>query len=57
MAAEHTAFSRLGITDLVLLNVVTENHTLLTSGLDLYLEALHRGRLAINFMHHIDGNR
>jgi hypothetical protein len=55
-AAEHTAFPRLGVTDAVLLNILTENHVLLTSDLDLYLEAVRNGPAAMNFTHYIAAN-
>jgi len=56
-AAEHATFPRLGVTDAVLLNIVTEKHTLLTSDLDLYIEATRRGHAVINFIHEIEANR
>jgi hypothetical protein len=56
-ASEHAAFLRLGVTDAVLLSTMTENHTLLTADLDLYLQASRQGMKAVNFNHHIDANR
>jgi hypothetical protein len=56
-AAEHAAFPRLGITDSALLSTMTENHTLLTADLDLYLHASRNGMNAVNFNHYIEANR
>ncbi len=56
-AAGHPAYQRLGITDAALLDPVFEDHVLLTSDLDLYLEASRLGRPAENFNHHIEANR
>lgn len=56
-AASDPIFSRLGITDAALLNIVTTDHILLTADLDLYLEATRRGHRAVNFNHHIEANR
>ena len=36
---------------------MTDNHILLTSELDLYLEAARQGMKAVNFIHHIEANR
>lgn len=56
-AAEHDAFLRLGITDAAILDTISEDLTLLTSDLDLYLEAARQGRTAVNFNHYIAANR
>ena len=56
-AADHAAFPRLGITDSVLLSTMTENHTLVTVDLDLYIQASRRGMKVVNFNHHIEANR
>lgn len=56
-ASEQGAFLRLGMTNSVLLDVLNPDNVLLTSDLDLYLEALRQGRTAENFMHHIAANR
>lgn len=56
-AAQHHAFPRLGVTDAVLLNIVSSGHTILTADLDMYLEATRRDYAAINFNHHIEANR
>ena len=56
-AASHTAFPRLGVTDAVLLDIVTEKYTLLTANLDLYLEAARNKCKAINFTYLIAANR
>lgn len=53
IAATHKSFSRLGVTDSVLLNVMAEDRTLLTVDLDLYIAATRRGLKAVNFNHHI----
>jgi hypothetical protein len=42
-------FTRLGLTDVALLEVSRETRTLLTTDLDLYLSALRRGHSALNF--------
>ncbi len=47
---EDIAYPRLGLTDATLLAAL-EDHDILTTDLDLYLAALHRGRKAINFTH------
>jgi hypothetical protein len=44
-------FMRVGLTDAVLLDIATEQHTLLTADLDLYLAATNRGLKAENFNH------
>lgn len=57
-AAGHPDFIRLGLTDAALLDILaTENATLLTVDLDLYLAALRQGHRAENFNHHIEANR
>jgi len=54
VAAAHTEFVRLGLTDSALLQLATESHTLLTVDLDLYLAALKQGLKAENFTYHRD---
>jgi hypothetical protein len=56
-ALNHPSFPRRGITDAALLSTLTENHTLLTMHLDLYLQAARDGMKAVNFNHHIEANR
>lgn len=56
-ASENASFLRLGITDAALLDIMTEDHILLTSDLDLYLQASRQGMKAVNFIHHIEANR
>ena len=52
-ASSNTAFNRLGLTDAVLLDAITEETPLLTVDLDLYLAALRRGEnTAVNFNHY-----
>ena len=55
-ASEQHAFLRLGIADSALLDVLSPDNILLTSDLDLYLEALRQGRAAENFTHYIAAN-
>ncbi|MBV9863489.1 MAG: hypothetical protein JO267_15230 [Alphaproteobacteria bacterium] len=50
-AVQHPDFLRLGLTDSVLLSMGKAAGTLLTSDLDLYLAAMHRGVSAENFNH------
>ena len=51
-AASNKAFGRLGLTDAVLLEVVTEETPLITVDLDLYLAALEKNEsAAFNFTH------
>ena len=56
-AAAGEAYLRLGITDAATLAVTTDDLTILTTDLDLYLESGRIGRAAINFVHHIAANR
>lgn len=56
-AGEQAAFLRLGIADSALLDVLAPDNVLLTSDLDLYLEAMRQGQEAVNFIHHIAANR
>ena len=50
VASSNTEFSRLGLTDAALLEVVTAEAPLVTVDLDLYLEAMRKGQdAAINF--------
>lgn len=44
-------FLRLGLTDSASLEVVRDTRSLLTTDLDLYLSAVARGRVALNFNH------
>lgn len=54
-AVRHTAFSRLGLTDVVLLESVSERRPLITTDLGLYHAALAKGEgTAFNFTHHRD---
>ena len=55
-AAGHPALIRLGVTDAAILNAMTEDRTLLTADLDLYLEAARLGHSAVNFTHYIEAN-
>lgn len=51
-AVRHRAFPRLGLTDAVLLEAVSEERPLLTADLDLYVAALSKGgEAAFNFSH------
>lgn len=50
--AQRVEFARLGLTDSVLLHVISSEHTLLTDDLDLYREAAKNGYEVINFNHH-----
>lgn len=51
-AVRHRAFPRLGLTDAVLLETVSEERPLLTADLDLYVAALSKGgEAAFNFSH------
>lgn len=50
-AAERDEFCRLGLTDSVLLEVLSGSCTLLTADLDLYLTASRRGFKVMNFNH------
>ncbi len=56
-AANHASFVRLGVADAALLDMIGEDHMLLTADLDLYLEALGAGRETVNFNHYIEANR
>ncbi len=52
-AVRHTEFSRLGLTDVVLLESVSARRPLITTDLDLYCAALAKGEeAAFNFTHH-----
>lgn len=52
VASRNNAFSRLGLTDTALLEVVTAETPLVTVDLDLYLAALAKGQdTAVNFTH------
>ncbi len=51
-AAARPEFTRLGLTDSALLELIDETHTLLTADVDLYLAALYRGLNAENFNHY-----
>ncbi len=55
-ASQDSVFPRLGLTDAVLLDVVSTETPLITTDLDLYLAALDRkgDKSAINFTHWID---
>ncbi len=55
-AAESGTFLRLGITGAVVLDAMDVSSTLLTSDLDLYLEAARQGRTVVNFNHYIAAN-
>ncbi len=50
-AVQAKEFIRLGLTDSVLLDITDKSRFLLTTDLDLYLAALHRGESAFNFNH------
>lgn len=50
-AVSSVEFLRLGLTDAGLLQLVSGSRSLLTSDLDLYLEALRSGAAAVNFNH------
>jgi hypothetical protein len=56
-AAVLGVFPRLGIADAVTLDLLGNDMTLVTSDLDLYLEAARQGRDAVNFNHFIAANR
>ncbi len=52
VASSRSEFNRLGLTDSVLLEVVSEETPLITVDIDLYLAALREGRnTALNFAH------
>jgi hypothetical protein len=51
IAVQDTCFLRLGLTDVAILEVLQNSHTLLTADLDLYLAAMARGMKATNFNH------
>lgn len=51
-AAEEIHFTRLGITDSVLLRLIAGSCRLLTDDLKLYLEAERRGYMALNITHY-----
>ncbi len=51
IASNAQEFQRLGLTDSGLLEITGKSRTILTTDLDLYLSALSRGLLAINFNH------
>lgn len=51
-ASEGAEFTRLGLTDSVLLDIGRPDTVLLTTDNGLYLAALERGQQAINFNHH-----
>lgn len=57
VAATDGIFLRLGLTDAALLAAELEDHVLITSDLDLYLEASRRGREVVNFNHYLEANR
>ncbi|MFH1118073.1 MAG: PIN domain-containing protein [Pseudomonadota bacterium] len=50
-ACEAKDFMRLGLTDSALIEISNASRTLLTTDVSLYLSALNRGILAINFNH------
>ena len=50
-ASRHPAFLRLGLTDCVVLETATMDHTIVTTDLGLYLEASRLGKEVINFNH------
>lgn len=53
VASSNSEFGRLGLTDVALLEVATEETPLLTVDLDLYRAALEKGKeTAVNFTHH-----
>ncbi len=56
-ASLHPAYTRLGITDAVLLSDGLEGTVLLTTDLELYLTASRSGRAVVNFNHYIQANR
>lgn len=51
VAVGHSEFVRLGLTDVVLLEAISEHAVLLTTDLNLYLVAINRGLNAFNFNH------
>ena len=52
-AAVNNAFSRLGLTDAALLEVISERRPLITVDLELFSAAVHQGEMrAINFTHY-----
>jgi hypothetical protein len=51
IASNTEEFHRLGLTDSGLLEITGKSRTILTTDLDLYISALSRGLLAINFNH------
>jgi hypothetical protein len=57
VACSEVLFTRLGLTDAVLLNLARSGIAILTVDLDLYLAAERAGFEAINFTHHIDAAR
>jgi len=50
-AARRSEFSRLWLTDVVILDQMTRSHLLITADLDLFVAAIKRGYTAINFNH------
>ncbi len=55
VAMEHAAYSRLGLTDVVVLTLIANNATLLSDDLDLCLAAEAAGQQVINYNHVRDG--
>ena len=55
VSSRRPEFPRLGLTDCVLLDAVSDAIPLLTADLDLYLAALANGRTAVNFNHMREG--
>ena len=53
-ASRNKAFTRLGLADAALLELATQETTLITVDLDLYLAALENGANAVNFTHLLD---
>ena len=51
-AMQHPAYSRLGLTDCVLLETAAQDLTIITADVGLYVEAGRQGRQAINFNHY-----
>ena len=51
-AAERPEFLRLGLTDAVVLTTATDQSTIITADLDLYLEAMRQGKNVSNFNHY-----
>jgi hypothetical protein len=55
-AAERPEFLRLGLTDSVVLATATDQATIVTADLDLYLEATRQEKPVINFNHYREAN-